>query len=189
MAKLAVGKKRMLQITKGKKLFSTSFALSPVFSTLILVAIVVICGTIAYVTAGTLTSATNESYASTARNDQAAISERIGFESVTYDVVSNNLSVCIINCGQADDLQIKYLFLYNQTSNQQELIGYLADPILISMGESITGNNLNILQEAHFDVSLSALSPPLELTLGTDTIYSLRLVTQRGSSFDYTLVV
>lgn len=177
----------MLQIKKGKGLLSTSVALSPIFSTLILVAIVVICGTIAYVTADNITSTNTETFVSEAQNDQAALSERIGFENIAYDAVSNNLTVCIINCGKADDLQIKYLFLYNITNNQQELIGYFADPILVSLGESITNNNLNILQEAYFDFSLGALSPPLELNLGSDTIYLLRLKTQRGSSFDYTL--
>ena len=179
----------MLQIRKGKRLLSTNAALSPVFSTLILVAIVVICGTIAYVSADNITSTNTDTFVSTAKNDQAALSERIGFENVAYDSVSNNLTVCIINCGKVDDLQIQYLFLYNITNNQQELIGHFTDPILVGLGESITLNNLNILQEAYFEVNLSALSPPLELTLGSDTIYLLHLITQRGSGFDYTLVV
>ena len=188
MARLTVAKKKMLQIRKGKGLLSTSVALSPVFATLILVAIVVICGTTAYLVAGNITSTNTERFVSNAQDSQAALSERIGFENVAYDAVSNNLTVCIINCGKVDDLQIKYLFLYNITNNQQEIIGYFTDPILVSLGESITNNNLNILEEAYFDVSLSALSPPLELNLGPDTIYLLHLVTQRGSSFDYTLV-
>ena len=188
MTRLAVAKKKMLQIRKGKGLLSTRVALSPVFATLILVAIVVICGTIAYVTAENITSTNTESFVDTAQNSQAALSERIGFENVAYDAVSNNLTVCIINCGKVDDLQIKYLFLYNITNNQQELIGYFADPILLSLGENITNNNLNILQEAYFDVSLSAFSPPIELNLGPDTIYILNLKTQRGSSFDYTFM-
>lgn len=179
----------MLQMRKGKGFVSTNVALSPVFATLILVFIVVICGTIAYVTASNFTTANTDIYVSTAKNDQAAISERIGFENVAYDPASNNITICIINCGKADDLEVKYLFLYNITNSQQELIGYFADPVLIGLGEIITSNSLNLLQEAYFDVSLSHLSPPLELNLGSDTIYLVNLKTQRGSSFEYTFVV
>ena len=178
----------MLQIRK-KGLLSRNVALSPIFATLILVAIVAVCGAITYLTVGTLTTASNENYRSTAQNDQAAISERIGFQNLEYDAVSNNITVCIINCGKADDLQVQYLFLYNITNNEQELIGYYVDPIMIGIDEDITENSLNILQEAYFDFSLNALSPPLESNLGADTIYLLRLITQRGSDFDYRFAV
>ena len=179
----------MPQIRKGKRLFSKNSALSPIFATLILVFIVTVCGAVAYLTVGTLTTASTESYSESAQNDQAAISERIGFQNMAYDDVSNNMTVCIINCGKADDLQVQYVFLYNLTNNQQELIGYYADPMMIGVDEEVTGNSLNILQEAYFDFSLNALSPPLELGLGSDTVYLLRLITQRGSSFDYTFAV
>ena len=162
--------------SKGKRLLSTNVALSPVFSTLILVAIVVICGTIAYVSADNITTTNTDNLVSTAQNDQAALSERIGFENVAYDVASNSITVCIINCGKADDLEITHLFLYNITNNQQELIGYFTDPLLVGLVDNITNNNLNVLQEAYFDVSLMSITPPIESNLVSDTIYLLQLV-------------
>jgi hypothetical protein len=160
--------------------------LSPIFAELILVGIVVICGAVAYASANNIISANTSNYAATVQNDQNALSERIGFENVAYDAASNTITVSIVNCGSANDLRIQYLFLYNVTSNQHQLIGYFADPVLMSLDESVAGNGLNILKEAYFDVDLGCLSPPFEMNLSPGTVYIVHLITQRGSSSDYT---
>lgn len=152
-----------------------------------MVAIVVTCGTAAYLSATTLISADTNDYISTAQGGQSSISERIGFENVCYNATSNSITICLINCGNVDGIQIKYVFLYNTTNNKREAIGYFEDSALIGCTESLTGNRLNILQEGYFTVSLNSLSTPITVPLSPDSIYIVNLITERGSSFDYTL--
>jgi len=57
-------------------------ALSPIFATMILAAIVIVFGSIAYYFANNLTTTTTNNYVSSLSNSQQAISERIAFEDV-----------------------------------------------------------------------------------------------------------
>src|ERR1017187_4160558 len=89
-------------------------ALSPIFATMLLAAIILVFGSVAYYYASNaITTATN-SYVSTLSNSQQAISERIAFENVVYtpstSSSSANLTVYIINCGSANNVKINSVF-------------------------------------------------------------------------------
>ena len=171
-------KKKSTKKNRTKKMFHSRRALSPIFSTLILAAIVIIFGAVAYNYANNETTNATNNYIAAASNDQNALSERIGFENVVY--TSNTLTVSLINCGKIS-LQIKYLLIYD---GQNRLVGTpISVPTLAPLPSSqiAPDHSLNVGKEGIFTVTL-----PPELTLNGDTAYTVKLITSRGSSFDYT---
>lgn len=159
-------------------------ALSPIFATMLLAAIVIVFGSVAYYFSSNLTSTATNNYASTMSNSQQAIGERIGFEYVQH--TSSTLTVYIIDCGSASNVQINSVFIYDSGNS---IVGvYSGSPSPISYlytigggGALINGNgkSLNIGQEAYFTVTLTGSS------LNTGSSYIVHLVTKSGSSFDY----
>ena len=160
-------------------------ALSPIFATVLLASIIIIFGSVAYYYASNLTSTATNNYVNTLSDSQQAMSERIAFENVVYDQSSATLTVFILNCGSANNVQINSVFLYNSGHN---IIGVYSGNAQISglspMGTPITGNALNVGQEGYFTVTLvPAPIPPI--TSGSIYTYTIHLVTKSGSSFDY----
>ncbi len=166
-------------------------ALSPIFATVLLAAIILTFGSVAYYYASNVTTTTTNNYSSTISNSQQSIAERIGFENVVYSSSPANLIVYIINSGGSNSVKINSVFIYDSNHN---IVGvYSANPQLSPLQISplhpissvtpsptpITGNALNIGKEAFFVVTLSG--PPL--TAGS--IYTLHVLTQSGSAFDY----
>lgn len=149
-------------------------ALSPIFSTLILAAVVVIAGTAAYIYAtNATTTATNQYIDSTTANQQA-ISERIGFENVAYDPSTQALTVYIINCGNMPNLKITGLIIFNDADNS--LLEYHHVTALYDIDTGTQIESLNLRQEAKFTVTLQEPLPE---------DFRIRIVTRRGNSFDY----
>ena len=154
-------------------------ALSPIFATMILAAIVIVFGSIAYYFANNLTTTTTNNYVSSLSNSQQAISERIGFEDVQYLSLPQTLKVYIINCGIANNVKIDSVFIYNSNNN---IVGAPFSGNQISALKSIDGgsqipsNSLNVGKEGYFTISVS-LSP--------GSTYTIHLITKSGSSFDY----
>ena len=91
--------------------------LSPIFATVLLAAIVIIFGTVAYYFASNITNTTTNNYSSDVSNSQQSITERIGFENVAYNQSSQSLRVYIINYGSANEVQINIVFVYDQSHN------------------------------------------------------------------------
>jgi hypothetical protein len=114
------------------------------------------------------------------------MSERIGFENVIYTSpppTNGILTVYIINCGSANNVTINSVFLYDSNHNIVGGSPYSYSDGSISVlqpidgGTPITGNTLNVGKEAYFTVTLRAgISLP---------IYTIHLITQSGSFFDY----
>jgi hypothetical protein len=150
---------------------------------MILAAIVIVFGSVAYYYSSNLTNTVTNNYVQTASNSQQAVAERIGFEYVQH--TSSALTVYIINCGNANNIQINSVFIYDSSNNIQGVYSGSPSPIsyLYTIGGNtlINGNgqSLNIGQEAYFTVTLSGAS------LNTGSPYTLQLVTKSGSNFDY----
>ena len=161
-------------------------ALSPIFATVLLATIIIIFGSVAYYYSTNLTTTATNSYVSTLSGSQQAISERIGFENVVYNGSSTTLTVYIINCGSANNVQINSVFLYDSSHN---IVGSPYSGTSISAlnpidrgtptPTPITGNALNVGTEAYFTVTLAGPS------LIHGSIYTIHLFTQSGSYFDY----
>ncbi|MFI4919950.1 MAG: archaellin/type IV pilin N-terminal domain-containing protein [Legionellales bacterium] len=161
-------------------------ALSPIFATVLLAAIILIFGSVAYFYASNVTTTTTNNYSSTISNSQQSIAERIGFENVVYSPSPANLTIYIINSGGSNSLKINSVFIYD--SNNRIVGAYSGSSQISALSPistakpsptPITGNALNIGKEAYFYIMLSG--PPLNV----GSIYTLHLVTQSGSAFDY----
>ena len=169
-----------------KRLRYDKRALSPIFSTILLAAIIIIFGSVAFYYANNVTTTANNDYVKTAAKNQESMSERIGFENVVYKQIDSSfsppapsLTVYIINCGNVPNLKINTLYIYEDG----QLIGhpYAVSPLSnIDDGGVIESNSLNIGQEGYFIVPLDS-----GISLSSGSIYTIHLITERGSSFDY----
>lgn len=156
-------------------------ALSPIFATVLLATIIIVFGSVAFYYSSNLTTTATNNYVSTLSNSQQAISERIGFENVVYTSSSTaTLTVYIINCGSANNVQISSVFLYDHIQNIIGAYSGIAEISgLNSMGTPIMGNALNVGQEGYFSVNLGTG------VYLTNSIYTIHLITQSGGTFDY----
>jgi hypothetical protein len=163
-------------------------ALSPIFATVLLASAIIVFGSVAFYYSSNLTTTATNDYLSTLSNSQQAISERIGFENVVYDQSSKTLTVYIINCGSANNIKIDSVFLYDgshKIAGGSPYSGSTQISALQPIDRSspsptpITGNALNVGKEAYFNVTLN------QDTILSDPIYTIHLITQSGSYFDY----
>ena len=156
-------------------------ALSPIFATVLLATIILIFGSVAYYYANNATSTATNSYVSTLTNSQQSIAERIGFENVVYSSSSSTLTVYIINSGSANNIKINSIFIYGSSHTIVGGSPYSGSQIpslkTVDLGVSIP--SLNVGYEGYFTLAMTGHS----LTSGA--IYTIHLITQSGSAFDY----
>jgi FlaG/FlaF family flagellin (archaellin) len=163
-------------------------ALSPIFATVLLATIILIFGSVAYYYATNLTTTATNNYVNTLSNSQQSMGEGISFENVVYTPPQTSpptnaiLTVSIINWGSANNVKIDSVFLYDASHNIAGGSPYSysdgsISPLTFIDGGTIPGNSLNVGQEGYFTVTLGASL--------TDPIYTIHLITQSGSYFDY----
>ncbi len=122
-------------------------------------------------------SAYNEQYSEAVNADIARLKERLAFEYVFYK--GDYLTVYLLNCGTIDNVTVKTVYIY--FGNNSTLIKVFSNPALKQFnGTIIEDQDLDKGEEGYF-----ILSP---LSLQTGTSYSIRIVTGRGSTFDYTFI-
>jgi hypothetical protein len=157
-------------------------ALSPIFATMLLAAIVITCGSIAYYFATNLATSTTNSYVSSLGTSQQSISERVGFENVVYTASSPaTLKIFVINYGTANNLQFSAAILYdsNHTIVGQPYQGiFPVTPIDGVSPSPYPNNGLNSGNEGYFTITLSK-------PLSAGSTYTIQLITKSGSSFNY----
>ena len=166
---------------------SNKRALSPIFATVLLATIVIIFGSVAYYYATNLTTTTTNNYVSTVANSQQSIAERIAFENVVYTRSSPaTLTVYLLNCGSSNNVKVNSIFLYDASHNiaggspySYNDVPQSISPLTFIDGGTIPSNSLNVGQEGTFTVALDAgASLP-------NQVYTIHLITQSGSYFDY----
>ncbi|MGD0072415.1 MAG: hypothetical protein ABSB71_12755 [Candidatus Bathyarchaeia archaeon] len=167
-------------------------ALSPIFATVLLATIIIIFGSVAYYYASNLTSTATNSYVGTLSDSQQAIAERIGFENVVYNSSSPaKLTVYIINCGSANNVQINSVFLYDSSHN---IVGAYSfsdgsisklKPIDSAVPTPTAFTGLNVGNEGYFTVTLGKGTSGNDISLSSGSIYTIHLITKSGSAFDY----
>jgi hypothetical protein len=158
-------------------------ALSPIFATVLLASIIIIFGSVAYYYSSNITSTATNNYVSTLSDSQQAMSERIAFENVVYTSSSPaTLKIYILNCGIANNAKINSVFLYDASHSIAGGSPYSGNTLsvlkTIEGDAPITGNSLNVGQEGYFTVTLGVSL--------TNPVYTIHLITQSGSYFDYT---
>ena len=158
--------------------------LSPIFATVLLAVIVILCGSIAFYFSNNLTSTATNNYISTAANSQQSVGEGIAYEYIAYNPSPPILTVYIMNYGTSNGVQLNSVFLYNANHT---IVGAYSG-IQISALKPIDGGTpiptnvgLNSGKEAYFTVTLNA-------SLSTTSLYTFHLITQSGSTFDYEFV-
>lgn len=160
--------------------------LSPIFATVILVAIVVVFGSFAYYFSNNLTNNATNNIVSSAATSQQSIGERLAFENVVYNQSSSprTLTVYVLNCGISNNLQIDSLFLYNSSSSTHPLLTYSQSTkstwVIRDLKTGKTVSGLNVGEEGYFTVSLGSTVPNLK-----GSICDVHITTKSGSAFDY----
>lgn len=164
-----------------KKVRLNRKALSPIFATMMLLAIVMSVGSVAFYFSNNLTKNATDQYVDAVSNSQQSLSERISFEHVKYDSSSNALTIYILNCGNANNMKINSLIIFDVNHNPVGVCSGAAISQLKSINgvAPVTGNVLNVGDEAYFTVSLAGVS------LISFSMYTIHLITQSGSAFDY----
>ncbi len=164
-------------------------ALSPIFATLILVAIVFIFGSLAYYYSSNLTTTATNNYVSSASTSQQSEGERLALENFAYTQSSPaTLTVYVLNCGISNNLQINGLILYNASDTTHTPLATYSNTQFISPGmvDLNTGKTITCLnagQEGYFTVSLTTSHGSVPNLKGS--ICEIQITTKSGSSFNY----
>jgi hypothetical protein len=180
-----------MKMRKHKFPLNNTRALSPIFATLMLAAIVIIFGTVAYYYASNVTTNATNEYVKSVGDSKVSISERLGFENVVYTQNPVSFRIYVINCGSMNNVQLNSLYVYN--SNGQ-LVGYNATLSInsklkyIENGTEIESNSLGMGREGYFDAKLTrtGIGAVSTLPLG---VYRINLITKGESTFDYQIVI
>jgi hypothetical protein len=171
---------------KHRSLRLSTRALSPIFATMILAAIVIGLGSFAYYYVNNVTTNTTNQLKDNIVDSQQTISERLSFENVVY--TTSSLKIYLINSGLANSVQINSVFIYDK---DHKIVGtpYSNSPSISPLYQidgppqtPISGNQLNVGQEGYFTIDLTG-------SLDIGKIYEIHLMTKGESSFDYTFML
>jgi len=105
--------------------------------------------------------------------DIARLREKITFECVFYDSDNNELYVYIFNCGKSDNVTIVAAYVRNDTWMEN-----FSDIQLRFLNGTVT-QSLDAGEHAYLK---------LPVHLSTDSIYTIRLITGRGRTFETSFV-
>jgi len=152
--------------------------ISPVISNIILVAAVIVAGFA--VLAWTLFTSSSyvDQYGSTVNSDINKLRERVAFEYIFYNntATPKSLSVYIMNFGQVGQVNVTTAYVSNSS-----WLATFPSPQLRFLNATQT-SYLNAGQEGYFVLSLGSI------TLKTNSSYTVKIVTWRGSIFESTFV-
>lgn len=156
-----------------RNLLSDKRAISVALTTMIITAGVIAAGIAVLYWAYSWGNIANQEYSQTISNNQNATSERLAFEYISYSDTNSQLTVYVINCGKVNNLEIARIYIWD---NSQQIIGTYESPTLLNIDDdSIITNGLNINGEG------KAIIPNIPDLSG---YYTLRVVTERGRTFD-----
>jgi hypothetical protein len=155
------------------RLFKSRSAVSAVISNLILIAAVIAVG---FTALGWTYSTSNSyvtQYGSSVRSSSEQLAESLAFEYVYYNGTS--LSVYIVNCGKINAVNLTAAYVANAMwTNSTFTIA-----LKWLNGTSISSNHLDMGQEGYFVWS--------GVNLQLQSSYTIKIITWRGSSFEYQL--
>ena len=156
------------------KLIRNRRAVSAVISNVILMAAVIAVGiaVLGYVTSTSNSYVTQ--YGQTVNFDIDKLRETVAFEYVFYDATAGNLSVYFMNAGSVNNINVTTIYVSNSswyTTFSGMTMKYL---------NGTTTNALNVGEEGYV-----VLSP---VTLVSGNLYTVKIITWRGSAFAYNFV-
>ncbi|MFP3984952.1 MAG: hypothetical protein ACLFU9_03165 [Candidatus Bathyarchaeia archaeon] len=161
---------------KVVKLFRNKRALSAAISNVILTGAVIAISFVVLVWAQNRSDSYNTQYGDAISADIAKLKERLAFEHVFYSSGNSELWIYLINCGTINEVSIQAVYVRNATwyrmfSQSEFDLKYL---------NQTSTQSLNIGEGGYLVLS--------QISLVSGRSYSVRIVTGRGSNFDYTFV-
>ncbi len=111
-------------------------------------------------------------YTSTVNSDIDTLGESLSFEFTFYNLTSSNLRVYVLNSGQVDSVNFTGAYVSN-SSGWIRSFNSSQFQLRFFNGSSMTV--LNSGQEGYIDIS--------SLTVQQNNVYSIKLISRRGSSF------
>lgn len=172
----------LLRVERGvQHLFGNRKGVSVVISTVVLSAGVLALGIAVLYWAYSWGSIANLQYSKSVANSSYAVSERLGFEYISYSSTGNVLTVNVINWGNANNLTIIRVFVWDSYHTDMAA-GSPSQFTYITNGSLIQNNYLNMGEEGRFTVVVQS---PLQ----DGHYYNIRVVTGRGRNFDGSFVV
>lgn len=167
------GKRHVRNLLFDKK------AASVVVSTIVLTAGVLAMGiAILYWTSSWGRIAT-QTYSTAEENSAKALQERIGFEYIDYARNTNTLTVNIMNWGTSNNVTVASVYIYNNA--HQYLSNYTRPTLRSIASNAVIPFGLPISGEGYFRITLAP-------TLAPNSFYYIRIVTDRGRTFDSSFV-
>jgi len=167
-----------MDLKKVWRLLHERRAVSPVVSEIILTGAVIVAGFAVLFWTQYRSSAYNEQYSEAMNADIARLKERLAFEYVFYDQSGNRLLVYLMNSGTIDGLTIQTVYIENSTwfsvfPKSQIDLKFLN-------GTSYPVHELDRGEEGYFVLS--------QVGVLSGKSYSVRIVTERGASFENSFV-
>jgi hypothetical protein len=170
-----------MNLKKARKRLHERCAISAVISNVILAGAVITVSFVVLFWAQYRSSAYNEQYSEAMNADIAKLKERLAFEYVFYDKAKANLTVYLLNCGTIDNVTVQTVYIY--FSGNGTLVKVFSRPTLTYFNDTqtqIADQDLDKGEEGCFVLS--------SLSLETGVSYSVRVITGRGSTFEYTFI-
>jgi len=156
-------------------------AVSNVISAVILTGVVVALSLAVAGWAQSMSSDYNSEYSETVDAETAKLKEKLAFEYVYYeDNPSENLSIYLLNYGTIDDVQVKTVYIYDNSGTP--CFEPFSEPPLYLFQSWDEISELDRGEEGRLVLTL----PDPGLSSG---YYGVRVVTARGATFDTNFVV
>jgi len=118
-------------------------------------------------------SIANDEYADVTEANLASIKEKLVFEYIFYNSSKNELTVYLMNCGKSNDVSLASVYLSNSSWIQS-----FFDIELGLLNGTLT-QGLDLGEEGYLKLSVD---------LAANMSYSIRIITERGRSFDATFI-
>jgi hypothetical protein len=175
-----MAKKHLIRkFRKAKKLLQDKRAVSVALSTMIITAGVVAMGIAILYWAYAWGKVATIEISNGMQSDSNAIEERIGYEYVSAQ--GTQVTVNIINWGKTGNVSVARVYIWDNDHNPVELTTDKTLMEIDSPNNLISGNTLNPRQEGKFTITTSA-------NLEGNSIFTIRIVTERGRTFDYSFI-
>lgn len=164
-----------MNLRKVWKLLRERHAINVVISNVILTGAVIAVGFVVLVWTQYRSSAYNKQYNEAMDANIARLKESLAFEYVFYDSDESELWAYLMNCGTVDDVAIQAVYVKNNTWFET-----FTSEISLKFLNGTSTESLNMGEEGFLVLS--------SVGLVTGKSYSMRIVTGRGSAFEYLFV-
>lgn len=159
------------------KLIKERRAISAVISNMILISAVIAIGLVVFAYVNYTSNSYVTQYGQTVNSDIDKLRETVAFEYAFYNATDGKLSVYFMNAGKVNNVNVTTIYVSN-SSWYTTFSGITLPPMKYLNGTATAA--LNVGEEGYM-----VLSP---LTLVSEESYTVKIITWRGSAFEYNFV-